>query len=137
MDRKTRNYLLIGIAIVALVALIFFLKTTVGPHAESVGQVKKVWVESNLCKSGFATEAAAHGYAAASSSQRSDGVLEIDVKPIESAVGQSAAYTAKLTGDGGKTLFETKGEESSVSEEELCKDIGDDILDALDSRKGG
>lgn len=137
MDRKTRNYLIGGIVIVVAAILIFVLKATVGPHAESLGQVKKVWLDSNICQSGIGQEVTAHGYSAAGSSQRADGVLEVKVSPIESSVGRSAAYTAKLTGDGGKLLFETSGEESSVSEEELCKDIGDDILDSLDSKKGG
>lgn len=107
-----------------------------GPSARSVQEVDAIWLDSNVCTSGISQEIHEHGFVAVSSPRKADAVLEVNVRHLDANAGASARYTATLRGADDRVLFSITGREDSITQKELCADIGDDILDAVESRVG-
>jgi hypothetical protein len=124
------------VAVAAISALFAGLASARGPYARSLNQVDSIWVDSNICMSGLSNEASEHGFLQSGSPRSSDAILEVDVHQLDTDVGNSARYSATLRGDDGRVLFSTSGREDSLTQRELCADIGDDIFDRIESRRG-
>lgn len=124
------------IAVAAMSALFAGLASARGPYARSLSQVDSIWVDSNICMASLSDEASEHGFLQSGSPRSADAILEVNVHQLDANVGNSARYSAILRGDDGRVLFSTSGRESSISQRELCADIGDDIFDRIESRRG-
>lgn len=116
-----------------------------GPTAKSMGEVRVVRVEANSCADGIRAGLGERGFSATSSKGRVDGVLSVTVNhsgrnldniPSFGGVGNKASYSATLKGAGDKVLFSTSGSEGSINTGELCGDIGDEIGERMQDRKG-
>lgn len=120
----------------AMTALFADLAQARGPYARSLHQVDSIWLDANTCMSGLSDEASSHGFAQTRNPRSADAVLEVDVHQLDAHVGNSARYSAVLRGDDDRVLFSTSGREDSISRQELCADIGDDIFDRMEDRRG-
>jgi hypothetical protein len=132
--KLSRNMFVIAVATTS--ALFADLASARGPYARSLNQVDSIWLDSNSCLSGLSDEASEHGFAQSRSPRSADAILEVDVHQLDANVGASARYSAVLHGDDGRVLFRTSGREDSISQRELCADIGDDIFDRIENRRG-
>ncbi|MGH8459387.1 MAG: hypothetical protein ACRESV_08550 [Nevskiales bacterium] len=113
--------------------------------AESIGQVRVVQLNAKSCRSSISSALAERGFST-SGSRKVDAILDVSVNhsgrnldniPSFGGVGNKASYTAKLRGADDKLLFSTSGSEGSITMEELCQDIGDNIGERMQDRKGG
>jgi hypothetical protein len=107
-----------------------------GPHARSLQEVESIWLDSSSCSSGISHQLDRGGFLLTGSPRMADAVLEVNVNHLDTDMGAAARYSATLHGRNGRVLFSTSGRENSVSERELCQDIGDDIADRIESRMG-
>lgn len=124
------------IAVAAMSALLTGPASARGPYARSLNQVDSIWLDSNSCMAGLSDEASEHGFLQSRSPRSADAILEVNVHQLDADIGNSARYSAVLRGDDGRVLFSTSGREDSITQQELCADIGDDIFDRIESRRG-
>lgn len=117
-----------------------------GVTAETMGQVRVVRLNANSCRDGIRAGLGERGFSVTSSEGKVDAVLDVTVNhsgrnmdniPSFGGVGNKASYSAKLSGAGDKILFSTSGSEGSINMDELCGDIGDEIGERMQDRKGG
>jgi hypothetical protein len=117
-----------------------------GVTAENMGQVRVVRLNANSCQSGIRGGLGERGFSVTSSEGKVDAVLDVSVNhsgrnmdniPSFGGVGNKASYSATLKGKGDKVLFSTSGSEGSINMDELCEDIGDEIGERMQDRRGG
>jgi hypothetical protein len=103
--------------------------------AESLGEVDTIELDANTCRAAFSQELRANGFGVTDSRRSANATLEVRVNAHPSdVVGRDGTYAVKLVGDDGKILFTHGGHESSIDHAELCDDISDDVVDALERR---
>lgn len=103
--------------------------------AESLGEVDVIELDANTCAAAFSQELRASGFGVTDSRRSANATLEVSINDRPSdVVGRDGSYAAKLVGDDGEILFTHGGHESSIDHAELCDDISDDVVDALESR---
>ena len=102
--------------------------------------VDSIFVMPNDCASGLMSALGERGFSHASAAADADAVLQVSItdrgRNLEDIAdfvgfGARADYTARLTGLNGKTLFATSGTEGSITQREMCEDIGDEIAQRL------
>lgn len=117
-----------------------------GVTAENMGQVRVVRLNANNCQSGIRGGLGERGFSVTSSEGKVDAVLDVTVNqggrnldnvPSFGGVGNKASYSATLKGANDKVLFSTSGSEGSINMDELCEDIGDEIGERMQDRRGG
>jgi hypothetical protein len=117
-----------------------------GPTAESMSEVRVVRLETDSCADGIRAGLGERGFSATSSKGRVDAVLKVTVNhsgrnldniPSFGGIGNKASYSATLTGANNKVLFSTSDSEGSINTSELCGDIGDELGERMQARRGG
>jgi hypothetical protein len=107
------------------------------PTARSLSNVQSIRVESNLCPSRVSEQLNDHGFQASTLGGQTDAVLKMNVTTDGSLWDQDTMeegrYTATLVGAGGEVLFRQSGFKESSNLGFLCKEIGEEIADELDS----
>lgn len=103
--------------------------------AGSLSEVDMIELDANTCAAAFSQELRASGFGITDSRRSANATLEVNVAERPSRVfGRDADYSAKLIGDDDEVLFMHGGTESSIDHAELCDDISDDVVDALERR---
>jgi hypothetical protein len=97
-------------------------------------QLRVLWLETNGCTPQLSEELQENGYTLAASSKNSEGILHVDVHQLDANTGASARFSAKLNDKAGKSIWQTTGREDSISQEELCEDIGEEVAERLKKR---
>lgn len=113
--------------------------------AKTLPAVHSVFVSANECDAGIRSGMSEFGYHSVSRPDEVDAVLVVNVEtkgrnldqiPEFGGFGSKAVYSAKLYGAGGKTLFTTSGKEGSITRNEMCEDIGDEIAERMIRARG-
>lgn len=114
--------------------------------AKTLPAVHSVFVSANECDAGIRSGLSEFGYHSVSQPDEVDAVLVVNVEttgrnldqiPEFGGFGSKAVYAAKLHGAGGKTLFSTNGKEGSITRNEMCEDIGDEIAERMIRARSG
>lgn len=113
-------------------------KTKGGPTAKSLGEVRSIAVQGNLCPSRIKAELIEHGFLAVDASGRADAVLKVDVVTDgglhDQDTMEKGGYRADLIGAGNRVLYSTHGFEDSTNLGSLCDEIGEEIGEDLEDR---
>lgn len=104
-------------------------------RSNPVPHLQVLWLDTNGCTPQLTEELQEGGYTLAQSRRSADGVLRVSVRQLDANTGASARFSASLRDDRGNAVWETTGREDSISQEELCEDISEDIVERLERRK--
>ncbi|MDX1495935.1 MAG: hypothetical protein R3352_00115 [Salinisphaeraceae bacterium] len=113
-------------------------------RANTVAEVSTVQLKANNCEHGVQEALAERNMGVVSEADKADAVLEINVKtngrnldevPEFGGFGNKASYSATLYGVDDEVIFSTAGEEGSITFDEMCEDIGDEIAERIQDRK--
>lgn len=117
-----------------------------GITATSMSQVRVVRLNANSCSDGIRAGLGERGFSVTGGEGKVDAVLDVTVNhggrnldniPSFGGIGNKASYSATLKGADDKVLFSTSGSEGSINKDELCGDIGDEIGERMQDRRGG
>ncbi|MDX1497537.1 MAG: hypothetical protein R3352_08285 [Salinisphaeraceae bacterium] len=104
------------------------------PADSQLSAISKVYLDTNGCTPQLTEELQDEEFLLASSESAAQAKLKVDVHQLDASMGASARYSAMLVNGDGVTLFSTSGREDSISQEELCEDISDDVVDAMQDK---
>lgn len=108
--------------------------------ATHINQVRTMHLSTNDCPHGVNKALREHGFAILENTQEADARLEVNITrtgrnldqvPEFGGFGAKASFSASVIGAEDKVLFTTSGKEGSLSSEELCEDIGDELAEKL------
>ena len=108
--------------------------------ATNLGQVRTMHLNTNDCPHGVKKALREHGFSILENTQDADARLDVNITrtgrnldqiPEFGGFGAKATFTANVIGAEDKILYSTSGNEGSLSSEELCEDIGDEIAEKL------
>ena len=89
-------------------------------------------LDTNGCTPQLTHELADKGFVLTTS--RREGTLRVNVRQLDANTGASARFSAKLRDRDGGVVWETTGREDSISQEELCEDLSEEIVERLENR---
>lgn len=107
---------------------------------ENLQQVNSILVKANSCQAGIQQALAQRSIGVTDNAESADATLQVSVTsegrnlddiPEFGGIGSKASYTASLSNADGKVLFSTAGDEGSVTYNEVCEDIGDEIAERM------
>ncbi|GEM_PF-1884976 len=111
-----------------------------GPTATHINQVRTMQLQTNDCPAGIAKALREHGFAVLEENQQADARLDVTVTrtgrnldqvPEFGGFGAKATFSAKVIGADDAVLFTTSGKEGSLTSEEMCEDLGDELAEKL------
>jgi hypothetical protein len=109
------------------------------PRSLSLYSVELIGLDSNMCEFGISQEMYKAGYLVTDKVGVSDAILEIEVLTNGSALTpkqmEKAHYSAVLLGADDRVLLAMGGVQNSHDLDELCEDIGDEIIKGLDAKR--
>jgi hypothetical protein len=104
-------------------------------RSQPIPDLRMLWLDTNACTPQLTSELEDAGYTFVASRKEAEGSLRVNVRQLDANTGASARFSATLRNQDGKSVWETTGREDSISQEELCEDISEDIADRLERRK--
>lgn len=104
-------------------------------RSEPIPDLKVLWLDTNGCTPQLMSELEEDGYLLVSNRGSSEGTLRVNVRQLDANTGASARFSAALRDRSGGIVWQTTGREDSISQEELCEDISEDIAERLERRK--
>lgn len=104
-------------------------------RSNPVPDLRVLWLDTNACTPQLTAELEDGGYTLVSNRKEAEGNLRVNVRQLDANTGASARFSASLRDQANKSVWETTGREDSISQEELCEDISEDIVDRLERRK--
>lgn len=104
------------------------------PGDNNLSTVSHIYLDTNGCTPQFTEELQDEEFLLATSAETAEAILKVDVHQLDASMGASARYSAMLIRQDGSPMFSTSGQEDSISQEELCEDISDEVVDALEDK---
>lgn len=135
------------LSLIAPMALLVACGTSnASPQAETLRDANAIFVEGNQCAANITEALAESDLGVTTRAEDADSTLKVSVNndgrnldelPEFGGIGHKAAYSASLIGAEGIVLFSTTGDEGSISYDEMCEDIGDEIAERMKERRYG
>lgn len=104
-------------------------------RSKPIPDLRALWLDTNACTPQLTAELEDNGYTLVPNRKQAEGNLRVNVRQLDANTGASARFSAHLRDQDGNAVWETTGREDSISQEELCEDISEDIVDRLERRK--
>lgn len=138
MNRKTRYVTGALITLCTASMLPLTATATLEPDAGLVTRVQLSLNEAGLkktCDQDFVVTLHKNGFSVTDDPERIDGVLFVDVKGVDRAIGLGADFTAELRGKGDEVLWRMHGRKNSLTASNLCEDVADSVVHHLEDFK--